>query len=336
MTVDILSAVEALAGLSGWAPGAGFGRLRGPSVDARGVTTYSPWAMARAAAAGGGDHAAAAVADPPAAEAAGLGSSPDRNSETPVRNGLLGITGYGRRQVRRGCAVLERDRPRLAFWTVTLPPDAMAQIRSLDCWDRFQSALRHRLVEMLTLAGLPPLVVGVAELHPARTAREGAPAPHLHVAFVGRRTRWNCWALDRWRLDAAIGQALGRCGIRCENLAQAGNVQAVRRSVGRYLGKYLSKGGSSLAVCGRNYQGTPRQWWFMSRALLRRVAETTVPLPSGFVAWVHESRQELSAAGVIRTGEIEGLGSGAPSVFWISWADPGGLLAAWGAWAASP
>jgi hypothetical protein len=301
-------------------------------VDARGVVTYSPWAMARAAA----GAAAAAVGSPavgaPAEDGAVLDLAPDRNSENPVRNGVHGLTGYGKKQIRRGCALLEGDRALLAFWTITLPPDAMDEIHRLDCWDRFQDALRHRLVEVLRLAGLVPQVVGVAELHPERSEREGRACPHLHVAFVAKRNRWHCWLIDRWRLDAIIRQALGRCGIRGVDCSRAGKAVGVKKSVGRYLSKYISKGGSLPAVCGRQIQGVPRQWWFMSRPLLRRVVETTVPMPPGFLAFLHESRDALVASGALRWGQVEGLEPRAPAVFWFAWRDAGALLDLWAAW----
>lgn len=156
--------------------------------------------------------AAAVGSDPEGSD--GLGLAPDQNSETPGRNGLSGLTPYGRKQLRRGCALLERDRRCVGFWTVTLPPAAMDEIHRLDCWDRFQDALRHRLVECLRRAGLVPQVLAAAELHPERSRREGRACPHLHVVFLAKANRWHCWALDRWQLDSIIRQALGRCGIR--------------------------------------------------------------------------------------------------------------------------
>ena len=322
----------AVAGAFSWAPGAGFGMPTGPCVDARGVVTYSPWAMARSAAAGGAaaEPAPAVGSDPEGAD--GLGLAPDRNSENPVRNGLRGLTGFGRKQVRRGCALLEADRACLGFWTVTLPPAAMAEVQRLDCWDRFQNALRHRLVELLQRAGLPPLVVGVAELHPERSRREGRPCPHLHIAFLAKRNRWHCWALDRWRLDAAIRQALGRCGIVGVDVSAAGKLVGVRKSVGRYLSKYMTKEGPLAGVWGRTFQGMPRQWWFMSRPLLRRVVETTIPIPDGFLGWLHEHREALALSGALRCGCVDRLPPRAPAVFWIAWSDAGPLLDLWRAW----
>ena len=322
----------AVAGAFSWAPGPRGGFAAGPCVDARGVATYSPWAMDRAARAAASAAAAAVVVGSAASAADGLGLAPDRNSETPVRNGLFGLTPYGKKQLRRGCALLETDRRCVAFWTITLPPAAMDEVHRLDCWDRFQDALRHRLVECLRRAGLVPLVLAAAELHPERSRREGRACPHLHVVFLGKINRWHCWALDRWQLDGMIRQALGRCGIQGVDCKAAGKLVGVKKSVGRYLSKYLSKGSRPLDVCGRTFQGVPRQWWFMSRPLLRLVVATTVPLPPAFVAWLHECREALSSSGALRWGQVEGLDPRAPAVFWLTWADAGDLLALWAAW----
>ncbi|MFN9908511.1 MAG: hypothetical protein ACK56F_20675, partial [bacterium] len=52
-------------------------------------------------------------------------------------------------------------------------------------------------------------------------------------------------------------------------LAQAGNVQQVRKSVRAYLAKYMTKGGNDTAPhVGGKWEGLlPRQWWFWTRPL---------------------------------------------------------------------
>lgn len=329
---------QEVAELYGWT-----GPLPGPSVDPRLVTTYSPSAMRRQEAealewleATGKDSLAVA---PPAGGADHLGLSPDRNSDAApkpkARTGLKGLTPEGARSIRQATSALEETRQLVAFWTITLPDEAMAEVQRQDCWASFQDAIRRYLVRALVAAGLPPLACGVAELHPKRTAATGRPCPHLHVAFQGKRNRWEAWRLDRWRLDGIIGRAFySSTGTRMPTIA-AGNVQGVRRSLTRYLGRYLTKGSAPMTVCGAQIHGLPRQWWFWSQALRRLVIRHTVPLPYRFVRWCHAHRRGLETMGDIRHGSVDGLPPGAPACFWIRWLTPLSMSAAVQRWVAA-
>lgn len=316
------------------------GPLSGPVVDPRLVTTYCPAAMRRAEAEADAVLDALAAGDlerPEAPEGPeALGLSPARNSEQPdqpaQRYGLRGLTPEGAKAIRRATAALEERRSQLAFWTITLPDEAMEAIQAADAWPAFQNAIRHRLRLALVRARMPALVVAVAELHPKRTASTGRPCAHLHVVFVGRLTRWHGWALSRWQLDGIIRQAARAATGQPCSVEAAGNVQPVRRSVSRYLGAYITKGSAPIGVCGAERRGLPRQWWFWTKEMRALVLAHCIALPYRFVRWAHAHRDALEALGFLRHGSVQIERAGAPPVFWFRWTGPSTAAAVFSEW----
>ena len=305
----------------------------GPVVGPRLCTTYSPWALEQSARKAADCAPAGADGGPP--EVAGPGLVSDENPKRYARTGIRGLTCGGRRTVRRAACLLEEDRRTIAFWTITLPEEASARIHDLDCWDAFQARVRQELGRQLRLAGLPARFVAVAELHPARSACSGRPVPHLHVVFQGKRNRWHHWAIDRWRLDSIIAAAVKTAtGEACDTKA-AGNVQPVKKSVARYLSKYLVKAQNLAPVCGAQGQGLPLQWWFISQPLRAEVARSTVRLHGPVIRWLHEHGEALALLGHLERGAVDVQTPGAPAVWWIQWSGPGAVLRCWETWLAS-
>ena len=255
-----------------------------------------------------------------------LGSAVARNPKRcSTRNGERGITQYGRRRVREGCALLEEHRACLAFWTVTLPTEALLHLNETDRWPMFQDRIRKELARRLQLAGLVPEIVGVVEIQEKRTRRTGVCGTHLHICYRAKRTRWNCWAIDPASLDWIILAALQTCGMdRCD-VSTAGKVQPIRKSVGRYMAKYMTKGSCLAAVCPRQKNLVPRQWWFMTAPLASRVAAATLEMPWDFCSWLGSSREALEEAGLLTYGRYRIPDPLAPAVYWFQWPDPGGL-----------
>jgi hypothetical protein len=252
-----------------------------PLLDARRLLVWQPaWASAEPIEEGKPPPAA-----PPEA-AAPLGLSDARNQHTrPERYGRNGLTPNGAKQIQRAAGLLQEGIGRLAFWTITLPPRTVELLLADDLWAEFQARIHWLLRRALTQHGLVPRIVGVAELHPRRSFREGIPIPHLHVLFEGSRERWRGWVLSRKDLDRIIGKAIEYVGLPAPDLRAAGNVQPVRRNVGAYLSKYMSKNRSRrwLGACGDRL---PRVWWFWSGAIREEVRATTVRVCWAFVRWL--------------------------------------------------
>jgi hypothetical protein len=255
----------------------------------------------------------------------------------PRRYGLNGLTATGRRRLTAGCCLLEERRSLLSFWTITLPDDVMAELLALDAWHLFQGNIRQELSRRLERLGVRPLVLAVAELHPERSVEAGQALPHLHVLFQGKRQGGGDWFFSPEELDGMILQALGRVGVTREELPAAGNVQRIRKSVRRYLAKYVSKGprqfvtGSDLAMLG-DPRLCPRQWWFMSAALLAMIVEATRCLPAEFLAWLIDRAKPSWKGAPYVVQRVPIADPRAPSVWTVSFRSPWSLFLTWEAY----
>jgi hypothetical protein len=208
---------------------------------------------------------------------------------------LNGLTRTGRQRLVAGCSLLEERRRCLSFWTITLDDSVMAELLELDSWHVFQGRIRQLLTRHLAEHGLEPLVLAVVELHPKRSIQAGQALPHLHVLFQGKADSRQGWAFRPDQLDELIIRALAFAGVTREAVPAAGKVEQIRKSVRRYLAKYVSKAprqlaaGSDLAMLG-DPRLCPRQWWFMSARLLALIVEATRFLPPEFLAWLCDNR----------------------------------------------
>ena len=218
-----------------------------------------------------------------------LGLSPGRNSDTPRRYGWNGLTAKGRRAIRSVTSALETRRRDAAFWTISLPGPALDQLAANDSWPIFQDAIRRNLRRRLRPGNIGGEAIGVVELQPQRTAREGRPCPHLHVVFLGKRPGRKVWALHKTVLDRIIVQALATAGVHGIDVSAAGNVQPVRRTVAGYLAKYLTKAGALEEAIDRQLELIPRQWWFVTREAVAFADRFRFTVPARFALWLVET-----------------------------------------------
>lgn len=286
-------------------------------------TTYSPrasWQQPGGPGGPVGERQWARVWEP-GPTALALGLSLARNSKTCPRYGLNGLPAAGRKQVWRALALLEEIRPLLSFWTISLPSESLTALAQAGTLPAFQDRVRKELVRLLRAAGLPALVVGVAELQPRRSRAEGRPCPHWHIVFQGRRDRRSPWALSRAQLDGVIAAALASAGARGPDLRSAGNVQQVKRSVRAYLSKYMTKGsGDCAAWKGTEHEALiPHQWWFWSRPLRAWVLQHVFPVLFEFLAWVHAHRKPLEDRGLARFRQLDLSDPRAPVTWEVNW-----------------
>jgi hypothetical protein len=223
---------------------------------------------------------------------------------------------------------MEERRPLLAFWTVTLPSAALDQLAVLQSVSIFQDHLRKYLERHLKSNGLCRWAVGVVELHPARSRREGRPCPHWHLVFLGRRSRSHPWAIEREVLDRVIERALVAAGVECpaglswsEFLQSAGNVQPVKASARAYLSKYCTKSGNDTApwVGTASEALLPRQWWFWTKAIRAWTLRHVLPLARAFLVWAHENRFELETRELLRSKQFDLPDPRAPATFELNW-----------------
>ena len=257
----------------------------------------------------------------PGPTAAQLGFALAPNPKRPHRYGLAGLSGPGRRSVWRSLKLMEGMRNLLSFWTITFPWEALERFAELDTLPVFQDRIRKELIRRLEDAGIKPIVIGVAELQPKRTAAEGRPGTHYHIVFQGRRDDRARWALTPQQLDDIIYAAANTAGVFGVDLSTAGNVQPVHTSVCAYLAKYMTKGGNVAAPwVGTRYEPLlPRQWWFWSRPLRQWVMQHILPMSFGFVRWVFEHRYQLGERSLIKWRVLPLSDSRAPQTFEIDW-----------------
>lgn len=192
--------------------------------------------------------------------------------------GRKGISSFGRSIVRDSACYLEETfgRGRLSFLTLTIPPEAL-ELTVVQQWSRVSELLLKRLSYRLRKAQLPGLVVGVTELQESRRNREGIELPglHLHLLFVGRSAGGH-WAIAPHDVDRMWEGILSRVVGHAVPVPAACKIQPVRRSAYGYLGKYLSKGVSSLQK--HNPEHLPPSWYICTLLLRRIVKKLKVSL----------------------------------------------------------
>lgn len=319
-----------------------------PCVDARLRSSYIPRlhrpVPTPEVADRGRFHGHSWTPDPPSAARGGaglVGCSEFGQRDVPqLPRGTFGITPYARQQIDRACAVMEESRGLLSFWTVTLPPAWLERLRKSGRWPDFQNALRHRLHRALGQSGLKPQVLMVVELHPGRSRKAGQATPHVHILFRGRHHSRAAWALSPADLDGLILQAARSAGIRAKECRSAGQVEPVRRSVRHYLSNYLTKvprqvsSGLSEAFVG-DIALCPRQWFAMTRSLLREVKACRFEVPAEWLEWLidHRGPAEKGAPWVIQM--YQPPDPQAPAVWMIRWRSTDTLIRAWEAYEAA-
>jgi len=247
-----------------------------------------------------------------------FGQRPDLLGFPPRRNGLKGITRLGLRRIRQGGQVLEEDPKCCTFWTITLADGALIHLHETDGWHRFQNAIRHELVRLLRRRRGQALVVACVELQPKRSARFHLPVPHLHVLYRSKRHRKGPWALSVAEHDRLIVLALRACGYGNINVDDAGSVEAIKRSAAGYISKYMSKSMESNGLELEEYMTCPRQWFFMSRELLRLVEALTIDLPAALVEWLIRNARPNDRGQLYQCSAVPGLPRGAPSCWVLS------------------
>ena len=203
---------------------------------------------------------------------------------------------------------MEDFRERLALWTVTLPDEDYEQMVGTDIWPRFQRRLVDLLTRYLRAQGDEALVLAVVEIGHVRTRRTSRPMPHIHVACTGwgRKHSQGGYVLSPTRMDALVADAALYAGLRASDRSAASNVQGIKKSVRRYLSKYLTKGSPDQ---GMNLDDgwedlVPHQWWNRSSGAKALVCSHLFRLPTAFAAFIVQRRRQLEAMELGRGGNI--------------------------------
>lgn len=220
---------------------------------------------------------------------------------------------------------LEPFKSRLGFWTVTVPTCALRQLKEIESgWARFSARLHQELTRRLQTKGLPKGAakrvawwLSVTEIQPERSKQLQMPCGHLHIVFVGKEAGKNKpWILTPEDFDDIIYVSLKSAGVQLpeskqeiqELLKAAGNVKRVKKSVEKYLGKYMTKSGAEIAgwndpaVAGGLYV---KQWWHRSDPLAVRGKAHMPVLHGDFGWWCSGKRGLLESLGLLSVRDFE-------------------------------
>jgi hypothetical protein len=251
------------------------------------------------------------------------------------RNGLQGLTAAGRREVERVGAGMEERRACCGMWTISLPDEVLRGIRELDTWPAFQSSIRRRLARALREAGVPALLVGVVEIHPKRSRREGQELPHIHILFRGKAHRWQAWALPPERFDLMIRWAIWDADVLYLGRLTGSKVEPVKKSVARYLCSYLKKSSRFGGSDGEDWPDPrliPRQWWFRSAEAKQLVQDLSAQLPPEFLSFLVDRRLTNSRGQLYHAWQAPIPDARAPSCWLIQFRSPWALFLCWEAY----
>lgn len=237
------------------------------------------------------------VARPGLKGAKPLGLSLPANSriEGRGRQGANGITAYGRRMVKSGCALVERFAPRgcVSFATLTLPftdPEqlAFAALHAGEITNRLQEELRRDLM----VGGLSGEIV-------VRLEPQARGALHWHLIFQGRKSG-GTWVVHTSILDNIWLRVLNRVGLKCTSVLNSCNIQAVKKSSAGYMSKYMGKDDKTAI---EQIFDHPSRWWGITNSLRDKVKNNIVQFNrhagSSSIPWNHYIQTLQRTEGVV-------------------------------------
>ena len=194
-----------------------------------------------------------------------LNSETETTKRTVAPRGFRGLTSYAKRLLVGSVNLLERQHGKrnLVFHTATLPTDNPAlKIEALKRSKQVLKYWRKVLSRLLDRVGLPKDdIVIVLELQ-----KRGA--VHFHTVFVNHYRRGR-YVLSLQQLDKAWKQALTAVvpALKTADFSKSCRTERVKKSAGRYLAKYLSKGAFKFSA---NFSIT---WYSVGDALKQRLKE---------------------------------------------------------------
>ena len=201
----------------------------------------------------------------------GAGGETSSSTRRPLKKraarGSKGISSHGRSQVRDGAHILEEDHGRcnVAFLTLTLPfVEDGALVKAYKLWSRAVGAFEDRLRRKLPSRFH-------RWVHCTEDQKRGA--PHLHMAYPGRTHRHARWLISKdWfqQVWKEIWQRLMPEESKGLSWNSSTRIEAVRRSVSGYLGKYISKGGRPV-----NPERYPSSWWGTTDGIRKDIKDRT-------------------------------------------------------------
>jgi hypothetical protein len=242
-----------------------------------------------------------------------LGSSNVLNSHKPLKpapagerakRGQKGISSEAKRLTRSELAILEESfgKQNLSFLTCTLPTASDEDFYLLVTrWAEITRKFIQALGRLLEKRNVQALIVAVTELQEKRFKKYGLVAPHLHIVFPGRNSRYESWAVGIKEITALWQRILkNELGYELDCKA-ATNIQKVKVSVKRYLSKYMSKGGEILDEIKAAGLGhlIPTSWLYSSQPLKNAAKAAIKKLSQTTAEFIYDNREYLKSIGLL-------------------------------------
>jgi hypothetical protein len=229
---------------------------------------------------------------------------PPEASETRQRRGK-GITGHARRMVRSAAHILEEQHGKrnLSFGTITIPSLPESQMETIrENWNLLVKRFVEEIGRELVRHGLSPQILYVTEIQEERYKRLGQVAPHLHLLFQGRKSGTRKWAISIKKFRQIWERMLGNVLNRKMSLPAGSQIDSIKKSAKRYLGKYMSKGGKILKdiVNAGLENSLPASWWGMTNILRKQVKDGIIQVDEELKNLIVDHIEEYKQAGLIR------------------------------------
>lgn len=246
-------------------------RMRDESIGIAGASRVDPEAIERAA----------------RMDLSNLSNLRKTSGRVRAKRGLKGMTGHGRLLVKDAAFWLQKEygKGRLAFWTVTIPPECL-NASLIGDWSKVVKSVREKLSYHLKKHGLPTYIVGVTEIQPKRYLKyKEVPPLHMHIVYVAGFKEYvpliQKEILAKLWADTVTEYSFIEC--RQDTVS---NVQFIRKDVVGYLGKYMSKGFYDMD--GLDVNLCPSSWYFCTKPL-KDIVKGLIVKYSG--EWVNELYQ---------------------------------------------
>lgn len=232
----------------------------------------------------------------------GLSSLPISHTRAP--KGLKGISSNGQRNLRVGGYELQqvRSHHRVGFGTLTVPPLSDEDYVAVhENWPHIVRTFIQWLKRRLASKGVIQYILYVSEIQTKREKKHGKSYLHLHFCYPASRKFDYRWYVPASDMRVAWKRAVSSFAATELDFSASIDCVVVKKSVGRYLGKYLTKGVSDIQAAIGN--GLPvaavGHWWGWSSALRDRVRSGTLRA-ADLVEWLWRNLDRLRESGCIQ------------------------------------
>jgi len=217
-----------------------------------------------------------------------MGLSEEIKFTAPDRARSRGMGSKARSAIRERLYVAQEvvGKDKLSFVTGTIPDQVADWVNSRlkagheSPWSRVMDIFLKTYRRAAQKARFAPLYLWILEPHPERSADAGFPILHMHLAWRGRKPMEG-WIMSPQAITNAWKNAWESVlpeNLQNLNWSASTNVQSVRKGLGNYFGKYLSKGADESLLkllADQPDNAFPRNWYGCSRNLIRLTAQNT-------------------------------------------------------------